>query len=93
MYKYDMTIDGTEYKALFADHFEASDFLDEIETEGSEIVVYSYTEVTPQDILADNDFEWSYRVEMASTILLPNHTDFKKWFEQEAELKRLGFIS
>lgn len=93
MYKYEMIIDGSNYNALFLDHFEAADFLDENDRDGAEVIVKGYHEVTADEILADDDFEWSYRVEMASVLLLPNHRDFPKWSLQEAELKRLGFIA
>lgn len=93
MYKYSMIIDGIEYKALFEDHFEATDFLDEVDADGSDLQVLGFEEVDADRILADKDFEWSYRVEMASVLLLPNHRDFPKWEAQEAELKRLGFIA
>ena len=94
MYKYSMVIDGTEYKALFADHFEAADFMADCERyDDSHIVVNGYTEVTAEQIMADADFEYSYRVEMVAKILLPNAHNFKKWSEQETELKRLGLIA
>lgn len=93
MYKYTMTLDSILYTALFVDHFEAGDFLDENAREGTKVVLLGYEEVSAEDILADEDFEWSYRVEMASELLLPNAHDFHKWSEQESELKRLGYIA
>lgn len=93
MYKYDMIIDGESYKALFVDHMEAADFLDSMSADGSEIVVVNYMEVTGKQILEDTDFEWSYRVEMAATLLLPDYRNYKKWSEQEEALKSLGHIA
>lgn len=90
MYKYEMIIDDEPYNALFLDHFEAGDFLEGCAFDGQKVIVKGYHEVTPDDIIIDDDFETSYKVEMISEMLLPNARDFKKWSRQEAELKRLG---
>lgn len=93
MYEYNMIIDHEPYSALFLDHFEAADFIADIENDGSEVIVLSYKAVSAFEILKDETLEWAYRVEMAAEVLLPNARTFEKWSEQEAELKRLGFIS
>lgn len=93
MFKYYMIINNEIYNAVFADHFEAADFLDEADREGDAIVITAIEEVSVADILADEDLEWSYRVELAAMALLDNWRSFQKWTEQEAELMRLGFIS
>jgi len=85
MFKYDMIIDNETYKALFTDHMDAADFIDEIATE-SEIIVLGFTEVTIADIINDNDFEYDYKVEMIALIVAPDNT-FEKWMQAEEFLK------
>ena len=92
MLKYYMTIDGAEYKALFLDHIEAADFIDDNIRDGSEVVVYKYHEITAEEVLKDNDFEHYYSIEMASKILIPNYKDFKKVWDLEDELILLGYL-
>ena len=93
MYKYEMIIDGENYNALFTDHFEADEFLTECDQYYQQVVVKGYHEVTSAEIMADPDFEYAYKIEMVAEMCLPNAHDFKKWYQQEAELKRLGFIA
>lgn len=93
MIKVHFLIDGCDYKALMMSAEEIVCFIEDCKADGSEVKIVSGELVSAITILADNDFEWSYRVEMASMLLLPNYKDFKKWYEQEAELKRLGYIA
>lgn len=93
MYKYEMTINNEAYNALFADHFEAANFIDSCDSEGDLVIVNGYKEVSIADILVDNDFEWSYRVEMVAIMALPDAAIFHSWREQESELKKLGIIA
>lgn len=87
MYKYYMIIDGTEYNALFLDHFEAADFLDANDADGSEVVVLKYEKVSPREVLKDSDFEESYRIEMVAAHLMPNRR-FEKWTHAAAALNK-----
>lgn len=86
MYKYYMIIDGTEYNALFLDHFEAADFLDANVADGSEVVILKYEAVAPRKVLEDNSFEESYKIEMVAAYLMPDRR-FEKWTHAEAALK------
>ena len=92
MYKYDFIIDGESYKALFLDHFEAADCIDANVHDGVSIIVEGFHFVTAQEILADDDLEWAYRIEMAGKLLVPNASDFKRWPDHEDEMRRLGLI-
>lgn len=65
MYKYNMTINGESYMALFFDHIEAADFLDANDREGNTVVVNGYKFVTATDVINDDDFEEDYKLEMA----------------------------
>lgn len=90
MYKYTMTINNENYTALFEDHFVAADFIDEVSLD-NEIVVIGYKEVSAKDILEDDDFEYSYKIEMVGAKLYPN----KKWSkvsEIENFLKEEGIL-
>lgn len=93
MKKVHFLIDGCDYMALMFSDEEIVRFKWDCEADGSEVEIVSEVVVTSDEILEDTDFEWSYKVEMASMLLLPNYKDFKKWYEQEAELKRLGYIA
>ena len=90
MLKYTMIIDNENYTALFEDHFVAADFLDTTALD-SEVVVVKYEEVTIDDILADSDFEYSYKIEMIGSMEYPN-IKFNKVAEIEALLKKAGVI-
>lgn len=92
MRKYEMLIDGSNYSALFENDQEAVYFKWECESDGSKVEILDDYEVSVQDILEDGDFEYFYKIEMIAIMTLPNHNDFKKVWEQEAELKRLGII-
>lgn len=92
MRKYEMLIDGSNYNALFENDQEAVYFKWECESDGSTVEILDDYEVSVQDILEDGDFEYIYKIEMIAIMALPNHNDFKKVWEQEAELKRLGII-
>lgn len=78
MYKYYMIIDGSEYNALFVDHFEAAQFLDDNEADGSEVIVLKCEAISPRKALEDRDFSDSYAIEMvAAYLMLDRH--FEKW--------------
>ena len=93
MYKYNMIIDGESYLALFADHMEAADFLDACDNDGSEVIVNGFSWETAEQVLADPDFEQSYRIECAASILVPNHRDYPKVSQLEDQLRLLGHIA
>ena len=80
-----MTIDNETYKALFTDHIEAADFIDDVATE-SEVIVLDFTEVTIADIIADNDFDHAYKIEMIALMVAPN-VIFEKWSQAEDFLR------
>ena len=71
MYKYDMVIDGESYKAVFMDHFEAADFIDLNEHDGSKVIVNGYKAVTPAEVWADDDFSQYYAAEVIVEFLCP----------------------
>lgn len=87
MLKYYMIIDGTEYNALFIDHFEAGDFLDANDADGSEVIVLRYETITVREALADSDFSDAYAIEMVASYLMPNE-HFKKWEDAEKALHK-----
>ena len=93
MKKVHFLIDGCDYYALMVSDEEIVRFKWDCEADGSEVEIVSEEVVTSAEIMEDTDFEYSYKIEMIAIMLLPNHRDFKKWFEQEAELKRLGYIA
>ena len=85
MFKYTMTIDNEIYTAIFVDHFEADAFITSNEADGSIITNVSFSEITSADqILSDNDFEESYKIEMVGEFLFPN-----KRFEKIADIEKL----
>lgn len=87
MYKYYMIIDGTEYNALFVDHFEAADFLDDNEADGSEVIVLKYEAISPREALEDRDFSDAYAYEMVAAYLMPDR-HFEKWTHAEDALRK-----
>ena len=92
MFKYVLTIDGDMYIALFLNAQEAMDFIHSNIDEGSTVTVVNYKYVTPIEVLEDTSMEYAYRVEMASIFLVPNHKQYKKWYELESVLKNLGYL-
>ena len=85
MYKYIMTIDNEVYTAIFTNHFEADAFITSNEADGSNVTNVSFKEITSANqILSDNDFEESYKIEMVGEFLFPN-----KRFEKIADIEKL----
>ena len=64
-----------------------------MKADGCEVEIVEDHEVTADEIMEDTDFEYAYKIEMVAQMLLPNATDFRKWSEQETELKKLGLIA
>lgn len=87
MYKYYMIIDGTNYNALFLDHYEAGQFLDDNEADGSDVVVLEYEEVSPAEALNDEDFAYTYAIEVVADYLFPDR-QFLKWTQAEEALRQ-----
>lgn len=92
MYKYYMTIDNEPYNALFIDHFEAAAFLKENDDAGSIVILHKYIEVSIEDILNDQEFEWSYQIEIIAKSLFPSAYKGHKVDYLEHLLKELGII-
>lgn len=93
MFKYFMTINHKPYTALFDDHFEAAQFLDENDAEGDEVIVHRFEFISPLAVLNDEDFPIDYRVERAATFLLPRWelNRYKKSSEILAAMKEAGY--
>lgn len=93
MYKYNMIIDGSQYKALFTDHLEAKRFINEVKADNSIISVTSWSKVGKDDILNDDDFEYAYKVEMIAIMCLPlSEVKHKKVHELERKLWSMGIL-
>lgn len=90
--KYNMTLNGASYKAIFKDHFEAADWLNDADNDGDKVIVLSFEDVTVQDVLADEDFTENYRFEVALEMVDPNSETYKTYPEVEARLKELGYL-
>ena len=93
MYKYNMIIDGSQYKALFTDHFEAKRFIKEVKADGSRISIEKFNKVDKDDIINDDDFEYPYKVEMIAIMCLPlSEIRHKKVHELERILWSMGIL-
>ena len=92
MRKYIMLLDNERYVALFKNDFEFVHFKWECEADDMVVELLHDYEVSVEQIMADEEFEYPYQIEIVAEMLLPNPKAFSKWYEQEAELKRLGLI-
>ena len=90
MFKYEMIIDNENYNALFIDHMEAADFIDDVAWD-SEIQVLGFKEVTIDEIKADHDFDEAYKIEMIGSFVFPN-IKFEKTIEVENALRIIGIL-
>lgn len=93
LYKYTMNIDGSTYKALFTDHFDADEFINEcINYDNSTVTVIQYERITtPQAVWEDNDIERDYAVEMIA-MMIEYPTPNQRINQIEQHLKRIGVI-
>lgn len=89
---YEMTIDGTEYNALFHNDEEFVRFKWDCEADECEVELKADREVNVDDILG-LPLEWAYKIEMIADMVLPNAREYHKWYEQEQALKELGVIA
>lgn len=89
--KYNMTLNGASYKAIFKDHFEAADWLNDADYDGDKVIVLSYEDVTAQDVLTDEDFTENYRFEVALEMVDSNNEIYKTYPEVKARLRELGY--
>jgi hypothetical protein len=89
--KYYMTINGAEYNALFADPFEAADFLDVNDADGNVTIINRIQSMTPQEALDDPEFDTGYKAEVVAAVLIPNHRQYTKSEQLIDLLKGLGY--
>lgn len=67
-YIYFMTINGEEYNAIFKDHFEAADFLDENDQAGDVVIIHKTEEVNDPARLLEVFGRTKYVEEMTQII-------------------------
>lgn len=93
LYKYTMNIDGSIYKALFTDQFDADEFINEcIKYDNSTVTVMQYERITtPQAVLDDNDIEYDYAIEMIA-MMIGYSTHNKRINQIEKYLRIMGII-
>ena len=89
--KYTFALDGEKYEALFTSYKEVTSFVMEVIEDGVNIMLVKKEFITIEGILADDDFEWPYKVEIIAAVVAPDH-EFKKWIEAETYLKIIGVI-
>lgn len=90
--KYYMLLNGKPYQEVFKDHYTATDFFEDVESDGDEILFVDCEEVTANQILVDEDFTENYRMEVALEMVDPNHEACKTYEEVFNRLKELGYL-
>lgn len=92
--RYTITWNEDKTNVYFSNRKEATDFFDECDKFGDEVIVNKCENITAEDIVADDTLSNAEMIEYLAMVLLPNTWKmFPKYTMLENEMKRLGLIA